>query len=141
MWGCLYDKKKNEEKRHPSTTAIILITDRHSWYIYVGLQPFSLKLAFYLLFGYYRRNDNHIYGYVYVEKIRKQVSTSPLSTILITKSQIWYVCVGLHLSSKMPFYPTPSRGPRSPQLKFFPNPILCSRGTNSYHNVKRYVYC
>ena len=31
-----------------------------------------------------------------MEKLRDKVSTSPMSTIVITASQIWYVCVGLH---------------------------------------------
>ena len=34
-----------------------------------------------------------------MEKMRKNVYSSPISTILITVSQIWYVCVGLHLLS------------------------------------------
>ena len=37
-------------------------------------------------------------------KMRGNVSPSPMSTILITESQRWYVCVGLHLlSSQLSF--------------------------------------
>ena len=37
--------------------------------------------------------------------MRKTFSLSPISTVLITESQIWYLCVGLPLfSSELPFY-------------------------------------
>ena len=38
-------------------------------------------------------------------EMRKNASPAPISTILITESQLWYVCVGLHLlSSEMLLY-------------------------------------
>ena len=43
---------KNEENGHSiSHLFIILITDRQLWYVCVGLQLFSSKLPFYLMFG------------------------------------------------------------------------------------------
>ena len=42
---------KSEEKGHPLSHSIILITDRQIWYVFVGLQLLPSKLQFYIIFA------------------------------------------------------------------------------------------
>ena len=99
--------KTNEEKGHSCSHFYYMSTYRQIWYIcmYVlGLQLLSWKVPFYLLIWLPRKT---IYRVNFMWKMRKNVSHSPISTILIRESQILYTCVGLHLlSSKTLLYLT-----------------------------------
>ena len=107
MVNLLSKLQKSEEKgKHiPSRISTILITDEHIWHVCVSLQLISSKLPFYLIFGYMVAMTT-IYKVNFMRKMRKMiVSPSLISTILITVSEIWYVCTGLYLiSSQMLLY-------------------------------------
>ena len=90
--------KKLKKKDTLSLISTILSTDRHIWYVCVSLHLLSSKLLFYLIFGEYGCHTWQSYMVLILRgKWGQMYLPSPICTVLITESQIFYVCVGLHL--------------------------------------------
>ena len=92
--------KKNDI---PYPISIILITNRHIWYVCIGLQTHLIKTAILHNIQLIGLPWQPYIRLILMEKMRKTVFPHS-STILITEGQMWHVCVGLQLSSKLPFF-------------------------------------